>query len=65
MVGMNQMVNQQTRGGLRLSFDIFKVKGKLRYNLKGKTKTKQPKKSDVPIVVRRPDESQEERRGTA
>lgn len=41
------MVNQQTRGGLRLSLDIFDVKGKLRYNRNGKAKTKQPKKSDV------------------
>jgi len=36
MVGMNQKVNLQTRGGLRLSLDILYDKGKLRYNLMGK-----------------------------
>jgi hypothetical protein len=51
MVGMSQRVNQQTRGGLRLSLDIYDVKGKLRYNLKGKVKTKQPKKSDVLVLA--------------
>ncbi len=41
------------------------VKSKLRYNPKGKAKTKLSKKSDVLIVAMKPDESQTEQRGTA
>ena len=56
-MGMNQRVNQQTRGGLRLSLNIQVVRSKLRYNLIGKAKTKQSKKSDVPIVAIKSNES--------